>query len=242
MLCHAPAIDLDKIRDPKRLKGRWCPAAIEWVVDLLHNSLRYHHGDALPVDPAVVFELLGFSVEAHETLGYLIGEGGRTKVAGVIDGHNHTVRYSRAFRRPVQRFTLAHEIGHVVLHSPMTQHRDRPVHGAGGQPRRCPKEAEADLFAAQLLMPKEWVRESFRRRFLTSQFELNDATAFALSRANVCDVRHEFTSRRTGARKLATAIHFNGDFFESLCEQFGVSPEAMAIRLEELDLLAERHV
>ena len=232
-------IALDEIRDPRCVNGRWHPEAIEDVVWRLHNAIRYRCGDGLPVDPSAALGLLGFSVEPRHTLGYFLGTGGEREVAAILDGQDCAVEYSRAFSPPVQRFTLAHEIGHIALHPPMVQHRDRPIHGGSRRSQRDPREAEADKFAALFLMPGEWVRGSFQRRFSTCQFELNDTTAFWLCGANVGDILREWGSKRGGARKLATSIQFNGKLFSALHERFGVSPEAMAIRLEELGLIQE---
>jgi len=57
-----------------------------------------------------------------------------------------------------RRFTIAHEIGHFVLH----QERCSPGHdGAVGEAGRI-EEREADAFAAELLMPEHLVREAVR--------------------------------------------------------------------------------
>lgn len=239
---HPPDIDLDAIRDRKRLDYPWPLPAIEYVANKLHKSLRSSLGDTLPYEPIKAIELCGFRVEMHETLDDFIGEGGRTKSAGFIDGDNRVVGSSRSFPRPVQTFTLAHELGHMVLHPPMRLHRDRPVDGGNNSARRSPVEREADEFAAFFLMPEQLLREHFYRSFLTDRFDLNEATAFALNRSNLCDVLTQWRSRRHGARILAKAIHFNGHFLEPLFRRFGVSPEAMAIRLEELDLLTDGDV
>ena len=230
-------INLDEIRDRRRLGNSWRLPAIEYVANKFHNSLRFRLGDTLPYDPIDAIERCGFSVEMYETLGHFIGDGGRVEAAGFIDGNNRIVGYSRSFSRPVRNFTLAHELGHLVLHRPMSQHRDRPVDGGNNFARRSPIEREADEFAASFLMPEQLLREHFYLRFRTDRFELNEATAFALSRANLCDVLTKWQSRRDGARMLAKATHFNGNFVEPLFRQFGVSPGAMAIRLEKLDLL-----
>ena len=120
-------IDLDAIRDRRRLDNPWRLPAIEYVANRLHNSLRFRLGDTLPYEPIDAIELCGFSVEMYETLGDFIGDGRRVEAAGFIDGDNRVVGYSRSFPRPVRRFTLAHEIGHLILHRPMSQHRDRPI-------------------------------------------------------------------------------------------------------------------
>ncbi|MCX6373029.1 MAG: ImmA/IrrE family metallo-endopeptidase [Actinobacteria bacterium] len=57
-----------------------------------------------------------------------------------------------------RRFTIAHEIGHFVLH----EERCRPVHyGSVAEAGRA-EEREADAFAAELLMPEPLVREAVR--------------------------------------------------------------------------------
>jgi len=59
-----------------------------------------------------------------------------------------------------QRFTLAHELGHFFLHpqkDAFVDYRDnkRDV-------MRTPREKEANMFAAALLMPSEFLRKDFR--------------------------------------------------------------------------------
>lgn len=54
-----------------------------------------------------------------------------------------------------QRFTIAHELGHLLLHEGV-QHRDDTFRGT-------PQESEANDFAANLLMPL-WMLESAARR------------------------------------------------------------------------------
>ena len=55
-----------------------------------------------------------------------------------------------------RRFTIAHEIGHFVLH---------PERGAVDEAGRT-EEREADAFAAELLMPEYLVREAVREQGL----------------------------------------------------------------------------
>ncbi len=56
-----------------------------------------------------------------------------------------------------RRFTIAHEIGHFVLH----QEGCRPERGGADAAGRV-EEGEADAFAAELLMPERLVREAVR--------------------------------------------------------------------------------
>lgn len=57
-----------------------------------------------------------------------------------------------------QRFTIAHEIGHALLHG--APHHAAAARGAGG---RNVREREADRFAAALLMPERYVRAAVRQ-------------------------------------------------------------------------------
>lgn len=68
-----------------------------------------------------------------------------------------------------QRFTIAHEVGHYLLHDGGT-YVDRSTtarfrsHEAGSGTAR--EEREANQFAAALLMPSRWVRQEFSRQTL----------------------------------------------------------------------------
>jgi len=55
-----------------------------------------------------------------------------------------------------RRFTIAHEIGHFVLHD------GRPLYERGGPVNEASRrlEREADAFAAELLMPEHLVRQA----------------------------------------------------------------------------------
>lgn len=159
------------------------------------------------------------------------------EVAGLIDRDAKVVKASLQFVEPAyQRFTLAHELGHAVLHPDAGGvHRDRPL---DGEPRsREPGEQEADRFATFFVMPGKLLRECFVQRFGTDCFALTDDTAFALSRTTSDAVQEKNPTLRHLARTLAAAETYNSRAFKSLAAQFGVSVGAMAIRLEELGLL-----
>ena len=231
-----PLVHPDEIRDKRRLGRPWDPRAIECLAVEVHKRLRFRIGDSLPYDPKKAIEMFGFEVERHGELFPHISEGGRSQIAGFLEGAHGVVGYSDEFPKPVQTFTLAHELGHILLHHPMHQHRDRPSDGSGNI-TFDPQEWESNQFAKFFLMPSDSVREQFRRRFLTNKFELNEVTAFALRRAALADVLTLWPSRREGAKLLAKARHFNGSNIEPLHRAFGVSLTTMAIRLEELDLV-----
>jgi len=189
------------------------------------------------LDPAVALRLVGYEFELEEGLGQYRGTGGLVEVAGLIDRTSKTVHVSRQFSLSVRTFTAAHELGHAVLHrAGAGVHRDRPMDGAALS--RDPVELQADKFATYFLMPAKLVRARFAGLFGTECFALTDETSFALSSTSLLEIQAKYRTRRDLSRLLASAERYNGRQVTPLTAQFRVSTEAMAIRLEELGLLA----
>ena len=211
------AVNLQKLLWKDRAQI-WPESAISDPIDIL--------------DPSIAFKLMGFSYDISETLGQYFDGGRKIEVAGLIDDAESQVWISRRFPSEVQRYTAAHELGHALLHSAQGLHRDRPRDGSSIT--RDKLELEADKFASYFLMPEKLVRARFERVFLTHQFCLNEDTTFALAGENSLEV----TTTRGLSRILASAENYGGIRFRPLSNQFGVSVETMAIRIEELGLLA----
>lgn len=196
--------------------------------------------DAVPsnpvdmLDPAVAFRLIGYDFDLDETLGQYFSDGKQIEVAGTIDDSSKRVRISRQFPYEVRNFTAAHELGHALLHDARGLHRDKPLDGATIS--REPIEIEADKFASYFLMPRKVVRAWFQSLFSTDNFFLNEETSFALARGSSLDLKRNCKTLRDLSRVLASAESYNGLRFISLARQFRVLTEAMAIRLEELEL------
>ena len=72
------------------------------------------------------------------------------------DGHAIVLGGGGSERR--RRFTIAHEIGHFVLHPQLA----RPERGGQVTEAGRVEEREADAFAAELLMPEHQVRQAAR--------------------------------------------------------------------------------
>ena len=72
------------------------------------------------------------------------------------DGHAIVLSGGGSERR--RRFTIAHEIGHFVLHPELA----RPERGGEVTEAGRVQEREADAFAAELLMPEDLVRQAAR--------------------------------------------------------------------------------
>lgn len=191
------------------------------------------------LDPAIALKFIGYDCNIDETLGQFYSSGKLIEVAGTIDKSSSRVRISRRFENHIQNFTAAHELGHALLHQTGSLHRDRPLDGTSiSRDPRDPIEWEADKFATFFLMPAKLVKTTFKKFFLTDKFFLNEETAFALGFSDFMGLKGKVKTLRQLSRVLASAEHYNGRHFTSLANQFRVSTEAMAIRLEELELIA----
>lgn len=81
-------------------------------------------------------------------------------VTGVLDptdAHDVRIHVNATDSAVRQRFTIAHELGHLMLHPLSVQYRDYITSSRGGL-----KERQANRFAVDLLMPEWLVRPAFR--------------------------------------------------------------------------------
>ena len=111
------------------------------------------------VDPFAVAKAHGADVveirEDSGTSGMVMRQGGRI-IIGVNNHHENR-----------RRFTVAHEIGHMLLHAdqPLIVDNDGlSVIGHRIEGQSNAREAEANAFAAALLMPEDWVRQAVSDR------------------------------------------------------------------------------
>ena len=225
--------------------GRYTQIEIEQRAIKLQRIIWKHRKqiwpDATPsnpvamLDPTVALSLIGYNSNLDETLGQFYSDGKLVEVAGTIDKSSKEIHISRQFQQHIRRFTAAHELGHALMHETSGLHRDRPLDGTTIS--RIGVEFEADKFAAFFLMPRKLVQTAFRQNFLTDRFILTEATAHALNLGSYESLLEKFKTFRQLSRVLASAEHYNGLQFNSLANQFRVTNEAMAIRLEELELL-----
>lgn len=188
------------------------------------------------LDPEKALSLLGYSYELADTLGTINTNGITLEVAGILEAQPGRVRVSRQMQSEIRLFTAAHELGHVILHPHLREaHRDRPLDGS--EVSRDQTEREADRFAAAFLMPAKLVRSKFSKIFGSAPFHLSEATAFALLSKSLHEVRQKIRTQRELSLELARTQRFNGKHIVALADQFRVSAMAMAIRLEELELV-----
>lgn len=188
------------------------------------------------LNPEIALRLLGYGYEEAETLGTFATSAGTFEVAGLLEAQIGKVSISAQMIPNVRLFTAAHELGHVVLHPHLkVAHRDRPLDGSTVARARI--EQEADKFASSYLMPSKLLATRFSAIFGIDTFTLTDETAFALFGTGLAEARIKNRSLRELSRSLARSKLFNGQQIVPLANQFIVSVEAMAIRLEELELL-----
>jgi len=144
---------------------------------------------SVPIDPIDIIEYLGYSVD------YVSGKYDRN-VYGALNPETKTVEVNNdvPFNRGMENFTLAHEIGHIVLHSRAHQKTgSNDACGIDQDYENSSKESEADEFASFLLMPTNMVLDAFDRirnrplylktnfffRFFKRMNKRNRALAFA---------------------------------------------------------------
>lgn len=126
----------------------------------------------LPVPVDVVAHRLGLKVEAAQ-----LGE----NVSGllvIVEGKG-IIGYNSSHPEVRQRFTIAHEIGHYILHQEQDSLFIDKKYGAAyrrdeqSSLGEKPREIQANRFAAALLMPEDLVEKEFVR----SEFDLGDEYA-----------------------------------------------------------------
>lgn len=176
------------------------------VFELMEEEHGYRK--SAPVDVDRIAELLGITVEYDASLE-------RKDIVGRIsfnDGHP-VVSINPAQNRyePRRRFTLAHEIGHYVLHSAENRmgFTDSKRTMSRTESYWDRYESEANTFAAQLLMPRDLVLSEGQK---------------------LIDVY----KRDNGAKAIPQSL-----FVERLADRLAVSSKAMEYRLRNLGVIKQ---
>lgn len=164
------------------------------------------------------------------------------EIAGYMDRATGRIVVAQKYRPEWRRFTMAHEIGHWIIHPGISYHRDRPLTGGErANMSRPAEEQEADIFASELVMPRKPLVSYFERAFgpVIDGRTMDARTALMLSttgrKLNEIALSADLRCRSLA---VAEATSFGTErLFVSLSTRFGVSKTAMAIRLEELALV-----
>lgn len=209
----------------------WANRKLIWKKDVPNQSLEILRPDI------ILREVLGYGYIESGRFAVSSEDGDFTEVAGVIDQPNKLVAISKHYSHEVKRFTASHELAHAILHNQPILHRDLPADCSESRRVRDLVEIEADKFATAFLMPEKIVKREFQKRFLTSTFQIDEDTAFKMGARRTQELKNEYRNLRQLARKLASTEMYNNTRYTSLSKLFDVSVQAMAIRLEELNLV-----
>lgn len=117
------------------------------------------------------------------------------KISGLLKKEQGVIGVNKGQHPVRRRFTIAHELGHFLLGHDIEKGIDETIDDSFDKP--YPQEREANIFASALLMPSEWMKESFKAQG-------SDLTKIDL---------------------------------DKLAQTFGVSKQAMTIRLLALKLI-----
>lgn len=181
-----------------------------------------------------VLKLLNFQSKELQSLGT---NQYNEEIAGIIDTSLFEVKISKMYSKEIMNFTLAHELGHALLHNDVINHRERPFDNYSDRLQRPTKEYQADKFASFFLMPKKLVEAIFKEQFGTTLISLNEESAFSLTNSSFSLLRKRVKNQRDWSRVVASCNKIGIMPIDSMATIFNVSVEAMAIRLEELGLV-----
>lgn len=201
------------------------------------------------LDPKLAAEkVLGAKFLTRQDLFYdhaLYGAKINSQIAGYVDRDRGEIVVSERLPLEVFRFTGAHELGHWLLHPGQNLFREFPLSDEERfKGTRKTEEREADLFAAEFLMPERLIRSEFEQRFSVPALignEVDERLASLLSMGAGGYQRPSVLRKRTAryrALLAATCLPINGkEPYVSLAQLFRVSPIAMAIQLEDRGLV-----
>jgi hypothetical protein len=146
--------DAPPVEKPEEAHGsfRVPPTAVPKLVQELLERTRV---TAPPVDLRTILQELNIELSPDESLSEDAVLTPMTDPA-MGDPTAWMIYYNPKKSDPRRRFTIAHEVGHVLLHG--ASHQASLARDPGG--RRSPWEREADAFAGELLMPKAFMEHA----------------------------------------------------------------------------------
>jgi hypothetical protein len=164
----------------------------------------------------------------------------RTNLAGWVDRSKKKIVVARELPPELGRFTLAHEVGHFLLHPNVVQFRDDPrTDLALREEHKSPLERQADLFAGFLTMPRKLVVHFYERMFGSpiDGASLTEDQAYAVLGENgIVSVIAQLSALDL-AKLVAERTSLVFEQPRALTEIFGVSSTAMGVQLLRLGLV-----
>lgn len=187
-------------------------------------------------DPWVAAKYLGIEVQE----GWIRSEGTRQgfQLGGFINRPANLIGIADELKPRTKLFTLAHELGHMLMHPGLHHHREIPMQGLI-EPHEPtdPKERQANHFAGCFLVPGKQLRRAFLACFGMESLKLTDTVAWKLLGANYASLMNSPFPSLAFERVVAQTQRFDGHQFVSLHNLFQVSPTTMAIRLRQTGLV-----
>lgn len=144
---------------------------LQTVADLLKNI------SSLPIPVDSLAEANGIQLVSYD-----LGE----EISGllIVDAQSTTIGYNSNQSRVRNRFTIAHELGHYMLHSKEESiFIDKPqvkFRKENFSEEKKKEESEANMFAACLLMPEEMVTQELEA--IDTNGSLSDAMVRTLAK------------------------------------------------------------
>jgi len=137
------------------MSNHYTTSQIETMAEKTREKFAVNDGDKLNV--VSIAKGLGFTVYNASF--------DNNKIAGkvVSDENEKSIYINKSDTPERKRFTVAHEIGHIVLHHPLDDSPFSKVDYRGANNTFDRKEWEANRFAAALLMPEEEARRVWRK-------------------------------------------------------------------------------
>jgi Zn-dependent peptidase ImmA (M78 family) len=232
--------------------------------DLLHMLLIINEQQSggsvarcslVPVDLLKLSSLLGVTIEWVEELGGVRLDNPWAErdviVPGLLDRVKRRIVIAKKLPASEQRYTLAHELSHLLHHSSPRHLRERAAASVRSGPGKRSsldeevhkrEERDAEIFASELLMPADVMEEAVVKRFgsrIDATIPHDDLAHFiSVATHRTIHPRHLAQMPQIDRAKLfAEANNFGGRYFSRLYEHFEVSLKAMSIRLLELGLV-----
>jgi Zn-dependent peptidase ImmA (M78 family) len=187
------------------------------VLNAVSTASRIHA--RFPTAPGAGFDVIGATLDLGIPVLYrpLKGLWGAT----VHIDDKRGVLINTKIGRPVQRFTLAHELGHVLLGHRTSFDRDGFAEGHLQDPAHAPEERAANAFASELLASPDlitavarqhgWSKKSLADPARIYQLSLRlglsfSATCWALIQLKVISDRSGTALSSAGVKKLKKAL------------------------------------
>lgn len=233
------------IRTPRRMADQFIPKQTieEEAVKLLHQYGRQYGLIAIPPIPIeeIVECTLDLSFEFDDLRGIfncpdILGASWLEEKRVVVDQSLDPTVFPENEGR--YRFTVAHEVGHWILHAPAILAKKRHptlFDISDGKPSlicrsssaKEPMEWQADFFAGHLLMPETMIKTVWEN--LTGN-------------SRCMNVADEIQNLRMRFMLASEAVDPICTLSKDMAKIFKVSAQAMQIRLQNLNLLATKQV